>query len=91
MANQQQMASSVEEAILARSLNPDRDDLSPEVAKALLHIGLEPEDLDKLHMLVTKNRDDALTPTEKADLESYLRVSLFFDLVHSKARRSLKK
>jgi len=38
-----------------------------------------------------KNQDDALTPDERADLESYLRVSAFVDLVHAKARRSLKK
>ncbi len=87
----QQGAGSVEAAVLARSIHPERDDLSQEAAKALLHFGLEQEDLDKLHMLVVKNQDDALTPVEKADLESYLRVSSFFDLVHAKARRSLKK
>ena len=91
MATQQQISSSVEAALLARSIHPERDDLSQEAAKALLHIGLEPEDLDKLHMLVTKNQAGALTATEKADLESYLRVSSFFDLMHAKARRSLKK
>jgi hypothetical protein len=41
--------------------------------------------------LVTRNQDDALTPTERADLESYLQVSSFLDLMHAKARRSLKK
>jgi hypothetical protein len=91
MATQQHVPSSVEAAILARSIHPERDDLSHEAAKALLQIGLEREDLDRLHLLVTKNQDDALTPAEKADLESYLRVSSFFDLMHAKARRSLKK
>ncbi len=91
MATQQQTESGIEAAILARSIHPERDDLSREAAKALLHIGLEREDLDRLHLLVTKNQDDALTPAEKADLESYLRVSAFFDLMHAKARRSLKK
>ena len=38
-----------------------------------------------------KNQDDALTPAEKTELENYLRVSYFIDLMHAKARLSLKK
>jgi hypothetical protein len=64
---------------------------SQEAAKALLRVGLEPEDLERFHVLVTKNQEDALTPAEKADLESYLRVSSFFDLMHAKVRLALKK
>ena len=60
-------------------------------AKALLAIRFDGPDLDRLHELVRENQDDALTPAEKSDLESYLRVSSFLDLVHAKARRSLKK
>jgi hypothetical protein len=90
MSAGQHIESSVEAAILARSIRPEKADLSREAAEALLHVGLEREDLERLHLLVTKNQDDALTPAEKADLESYLRVSSFFDLMHAKARRSLK-
>jgi hypothetical protein len=39
---------------------------------------------------VTKNQEGTLTPTEKADLESYLRISALFDLMHAKARRFLQ-
>ena len=91
MAITQQRASNVEAAILARSIHAERDDLSREAANALLNVGLEREDLERLHELVSKNQEDALTPAEKVDLESYLRVSAFFDLMHAKARRSLKK
>lgn len=44
-----------------------------------------------MHELAVKNQDDALTPAEKDELESYLRVSYFLDLMHAKARTSLKK
>jgi hypothetical protein len=91
MATGQHVESNVEATILARSIHPERDDLSREGAKALLQFGLEQEDLDRLHVLVTKNQEGKLTPGEKADLESYLRISSFFDLMHAKARRSLKK
>jgi hypothetical protein len=90
MATQQSLESSVEAAILARSIHPERDDLTQEAARSLLRIGLDREDLDRLHVLLTKNQEDALTPAEKAELESHLRISSFFDLMHAKARRSLK-
>ena len=41
--------------------------------------------------LVTKNQDDALTKAERAELESYLRISSLIDLMHAKARCSLQK
>jgi hypothetical protein len=93
MATQQQtgMGSDVEAAILARVVRPDNDDLPDEQAKALLRMRFEQSDLDRLHELVVKNQDNALTPAEKKELEGYLRVSAFLDLVHVKARYSLRK
>ena len=84
-------SSNVEAAILARVIRPEKDDLPLEQAKALLRLKYEQSDLDRLHELVVKNQDDELTPAEKEELESYLRVSAFLDLMHAKARRSLKK
>lgn len=91
MATQQYITSNVEAAILARIIHPERDDLSREAAQAFLQVGLEREDLDRIHALVTKNQEDGLTLVEKADLESYLRLSSIFDLMHARARCSLKK
>jgi hypothetical protein len=64
-------------ATLARLIHPERDDLPAEVAKAMLAIRFDSGELDRIHELLTKNQDDALTSAEKADLESYLRVSSF--------------
>jgi hypothetical protein len=91
MATQQHIESNTEAAILARLIRPESDDLSNEAAKALLHFDFDREDLDRIHLLVTKNQDDALTPAEQAELESYLRISSFLDLMHAKARRTLKQ
>ena len=44
-----------------------------------------------MHELAVKNQDDLLTPQEKAEMENYRRVGFLLDLMHSKARRSLKK
>jgi len=91
MATAQSITGGREGAILARLIRPENNDLPAEAAKALLNIRFDSDDLDRIHELVTKNQDDALTPTEKADLESYLHVSSFLDLMHAKARRSLKQ
>lgn len=90
MATIQGNTSSTEAAILSRLVHPERDDLPKEAASALLLMDFDQTDLDRLHEMVTKNQDDALTPAEKQDLESYLRVSVFLDLMHAKARHSLK-
>jgi hypothetical protein len=78
-------------ATLARLVHPEQDDLPAAVAKVVLAIRFDRRELDCIHELLTKNQEDALTPAEKADLESYLRVSSFLDLMHAKARHSLKE
>lgn len=81
-----------EAAILTRTIHPERADLPVEAADAVLKLfGLDPNDADRLHDLLLRNQDDALTPAEKEELEAYLRVSMMIDLVHAKARYSLKK
>jgi hypothetical protein len=91
MATETRLSHTSDAAILARLIHPEEDNLPAEAAKALLNIRFDRHDLDRIHDLVTKNQDDALTPADKADLESYLRVSSFLDLMHAKARRSLRK
>ena len=58
-------------------------------AEASLRLRLSQQDIDRLHELAAKYWDDALTEVEKDELGSHLRVSLFLDLMHGKARRSL--
>lgn len=84
-------ADSKEAAIISRMIRPGTSDLADDVARALLGLNLDQSDLDRLHELVVKNQDGALTPAEKTELESYLRISLIVDLMHAKALRSIKK
>jgi hypothetical protein len=78
-------------AILSRVIRPDDDSFSPAAAEALLALRFEQRDLDRIHELIVKNQDDALNADEKSELDNYRRVSFLLDLMHSKARRSLKK
>lgn len=91
MATTHATQGSKEAEILARMIRPDKRDLPGAAARALLRLKFDQSDLDRMHELAVMNQDDALTPADKADLESYLRVSYFIDLVHAKARCSLKK
>jgi hypothetical protein len=91
MATIQGTTSSNEAAILSRVIRPEKDNLPDEQAKALLRLKFEQRDLDRLHELVVRNQDDELTTAEKEELEDYLRVSAFLDLMHAKARYSLRK
>lgn len=91
MATTQGNTGGTEAAILSRLIHPERGDLPQEAASALLRFDFEQGDLDRLHELVTKNQEDSLTPAERQDLESYLRMSAIVDLMHAKARHSLKQ
>jgi hypothetical protein len=91
MATETSISPTSEAAIIARMIHPEKADLPSNAAQALLTIKFDQTDLDRMHQLAVKNQDDALTPAEKAELENYLRVSYFIDLMHAKARLSLKK
>jgi hypothetical protein len=90
MATETRTSPLSETAILARLIRPDDDNLPAAAAQVWLNIRFERHDLDRIHELLTKNQDDALTPAERAEMEIYLHVSSFLDLMHAKARRSLK-
>ncbi len=88
----QQGSANTDAKIIARMVHPDEADLTEDAAEAVLRIfRLDQSDQDRLHDLLVKNQDGALTPAETEELESYLRISLLVDLMHAKARFSLKK
>lgn len=91
MATEPRLSFGNDAAILTRLIRPEKDDLPVAAAKTFLAMRFDRTDLDRIHELTQKNQNDALTLDEKADLESYLRVSAFLDLMHAKARRSMKK
>lgn len=78
-------------AILSRLIRPEADTLTPEAAEGFLRIKFEQRDLDRMHELAVKNQDGVLTPQERDEMENYRHVGFLLDLMHSKARRALKK
>lgn len=80
-----------ETAILSRLIPTEDDALTADGAEALLRIRFDPADLERIHDLLERNRDDSIRPEDRAELESYRRVSFLLDLMHSRARLALKK
>ena len=61
------------------------DHVAPVVSK----LRLPARDLDRVDRLLEKNRKGTLTATERTDLEKYLRVGDFLDLMRARALREI--
>ena len=72
-------------------IHPERGELSPEAARSILKITFEPRDLERMHELVVKGQEGALTDDDEEELDSYRRVGRLLDMMHSKARLALKR
>lgn len=78
-------------AIWSRVVNPERGNLSPEAARAILKLDFTPEDHRRANDLSEKARQGTLTPEERAELEEFIRVGNELAVLQSKARLSLKR
>ena len=78
-------------AIMARIIQPERGDLSPAAAKAFLKFAFNESDQDRMDALMEKARAGTLTEAEHNEMDDYERVLHLLGMMHSKARRSLKK
>jgi len=79
-----------EAAILKRLIRPG-EKLSQAAARALLRLDFDEADRVRMHELAQKNQADDLSQKEESELQSYLKVGLFLDLLHAKANHSLRK
>ena len=77
-----------EAAILNRLIRP-KEKLSQAAARAFLRFDFDEADRARMHELAIKNQADNLTPREEIELQSYIKVGLFLDLIHAKASVSL--
>jgi hypothetical protein len=84
-------AETSEVAILSRVIRPDEDDLPAAAARAILKIDFEEKDRRRMNELARKARAGTLTRKEREAIDNYDRVGHVLALMHSKARRALKK
>lgn len=91
MSVEAEEAATTDVANLARLFRDADEAMTPDAAEALLRIRFEPRDLERIRLLLERHRDDALSPAERAEMQNDRRVSYLLDLMHSRARSTLKK
>jgi hypothetical protein len=78
-------------AIMARIIQPERGDMPLAAARALLKFDFQESDRERMSALLRKAREGTLTKAEQEEIEDYDRVGHLLDIIHSKARKALKK
>ena len=85
-------SSSLTEAdILAEIIAPDKPGLDPEAARAILRLQFNDHARERIRQLLDANNRGNISDAEDAELQKYLRVGQFIDLMQAKARLSLSE
>jgi hypothetical protein len=80
-----------EVAILSRVFQPNNGTLSAAAARAWLKLDFADEDRARMHELAVKAQEGMLSAEDEVALNNYRRAGCLLDMMHSKARHSLKK
>src|SRR5665213_1037522 len=89
--NSQVLTQNTEAAILARVIEADETEITPDVARYLLSMQLPDADRDRVDELSARARVGLLTDAEVAEIDSYLHIGSLLGVMQSRARRLLKK
>ena len=77
--------------ILSEVVAPNAATLSEEFSRAVLSVGFNDAATSRIRELLQKKNAGTITTAEESDLQKYLRVGQFLDLMQAKARLSLKQ
>lgn len=72
--------------VLDQLLTAEGTGFTPESARVILSLRFSPAAVERMNELAAKNRRGTLSEAERANLEKYLRVGNFLNVVQSKAR-----
>jgi len=78
-----------EAEILTDVIKPQQGNFPVSVAKEMLNLRYSDETQTRIRGLLSSNNAGTISPSERADLDKYLRVGQFIDLIQAKARLSL--
>jgi hypothetical protein len=78
-----------EAAILDRVFRPNAADWPRPAAEAILNIGFDPSDLERMTQLMELAKTGELSPEQAEELEHYRHIGRLLELMKSRARRSL--
>lgn len=62
-----------------------------ELARALLDLHFDARAVQRINELAEKNQEGTLTPSERQEFDSYLRVGSLINLLQAKARLTLRR
>ena len=71
------------------TIQPGRADLTPDAARYFLQLHFAETDLARMNQLAAEARAGSLTKEEESELDNYMQLGWFLDLMKSKARLSL--
>ncbi len=75
--------------ILSEVVAPGQPGISPEFARAILVLHFTQKANKRIRKLLDKNNQGTIEEAERAELDKYLRVGQFLDLMQAKASLSL--
>ena len=78
-----------EVTILAHFLTNDKGPLPKNLARYIVNLTISEHDKARMHELAVRNQDDALTPTEKKEMQDFGKAATLLSILKSKARRTL--
>jgi hypothetical protein len=77
--------------ILSEVVAPDQPGLPPESARSILELRFTEKATSRIRELLDRNNKSTITDEERSELDRYLRVGRFLDLLQAKARVSLRQ
>jgi hypothetical protein len=78
-----------EVTILARILGNENGQLPKDFARYILELGFSERDKARMHDLIVRNQEDALTPAEKEEMHAFGKAGDLLSILKAKARRTL--
>ena len=85
------LPAATEAGIFGRILTNGTGEMTRQLAHYVLTLGFSDEDQARIEDLAGRNQENALTATEHQELMNYVRAGHLLALLHSKARKSMKK
>jgi hypothetical protein len=82
---------SSELAIFARLLSNHKETMSSRLARHVLSLGFNDAEQARIDDLAVRNQDGCLSSDEHDELMSYIKAGHLLALLHSTARKALKK
>jgi hypothetical protein len=76
--------------VLEHVVSPVKGGMHPDAARAILDLKFDKDATKRIRQLLQKNNRGTISADERVTLEKFLRVGKFIDLLHAKARLSLK-